>query len=393
MRSRASWWLIGLLIVVTLVLGACTQVAPPAAPQPAAEEPAAEEPAAEEPRQLQLVVYTSFVEDRFRPKAELFQQWALETHNTDVDVQYVYASTSDNFSRVQAERENPQADILTTTGDNAMIAKAEGLTEPYMVPNWDQIPDFAKDAEGHWWAPTILPYIILYNQNLVSEDEAPQAWVDILDPKWKGQIIIRDPTQSGTGGTIVLSFMAVLGLEQGKDFLLRLDDQVEGRYHESSTATVLDIAREAYQLAVWNEAFTLQTKYQEDFPNLAVVYPDWMTTGLEARLIPNGAPHREAAELWMEFEATPLSAEEMMEIYNRPVLGGEIPAADVPEWLQARPTADLPIVNVDWSKIAEVRQDWLNVWSNEIKGRGADYVAANPEIPDYQIVDDYLVGD
>ena len=329
-----------------------------------------------------------------QPLAELFQEWALENHNADVDVQWVYASTSDNFSRVQAERENPQADILTTTGDRAMIAKAEGLTQPYKVSNWDQIPDFAKDKDGHWWAPSILPYIILYNQNLVAEEDAPQTWVDILDPKWKGQIIIRDPTQSGTGGTIALSFMAVLGPEQGKDFLLRLDDQVGGRYHESSTQTVLDVARDAYQMAVWNEAFTLRVKYEEDFSNLAVVYPDsWMTAGLEARIIPNGAPHPEAAKLWMEFESTALAAEDMMKEYDRPVLGSQIPAAEVPEWLQERPSEELPIVNVDWSKIAEVRQDWLNVWSNEIKGRGADYVAANPEIPDYEIVDDYLVGE
>lgn len=393
MRMRITPLLLGLLLITTLLMMACAPVAPPAAEEPAAEQPVSEEPAVEEPKKLELVLYTSFVEERMQPLAELFQEWALEEHNADVDAQWVYASTSDNFSRVQAEKENPQADILTTTGDRAMIAKAEGLTEPYKLSNWDDIPDFAKDKDGHWWAPSILPYLILYNKNLVSAEDAPQTWVDVLDPKWKGQIIIRDPTQSGTGGTIALSFMAVLGLEQGKDFLLRLDNQVGGRYHESSTKTVLDVARDAYQGALWNEAFTLRVKYEEDFSNLAVVYPDsWMTAGLEARMIPKGAPHREAAELWMEFEATALAAKDMMKEYDRPVLGGQVPSAEVPEWLQERPTEELPIASVDWAKIAEVRQDWLNIWSNEIKGRGADYVAANPDIPEYKIVDDYLVS-
>jgi len=31
------------------------------------------------------------------------------------------------------------------------------------------------------------------------------------------------------------------------------------------------------------------------------------------------------------------------------------------------------------------------MWSSEIKGKGAEYVAAHPEVPEYVIVDDYLV--
>ncbi|HIC89094.1 MAG TPA: extracellular solute-binding protein [Anaerolineae bacterium] len=325
-----------------------------------------------------------------KPLVELFKKWALETHNADVDVEWIYASTSDNFARIQAERENPQADILTTTGDRSMAAKEMGLTEPYKVSNWDEIPDFAKDKDGHWWAPSLLPYIILYNKDLVSEEEAPKDWVDVLDPKWKGQLIVRDPTQSGTGGTIVLSFMAVWGPEQGKDFLLRLDNQVEGRYHESSTKTVLDVARGAYKMALWNEAYTLRVKYDQGFSNLGVVYPkSWMVMGLETRLIPKGAPHRKAAELWMEFEATPLAAIDMMKQYDRPTLAHLVPPDQVPEWLKE--SQNLPVLNINWAKFTTARKEWLNMWSTEIKGKGADYVAANPEVPEYVIVDDYLV--
>ncbi len=384
MRRRTAFLFLSLLMLVTILIGGCVQVASPAAPAPV------EEAAEAEPEKLELVIYTAFVEERMQPLVDLFKEWAMENHNVDVDVEWIYASTGDNFARFQAEKENPQADILTTTGDRAMAAKAMGLTEAYKVPNWDDIPEFAKDAEGHWWAPSLLPYLILYNTDLVSAEEAPQDWVDVLDPKWQGQLIIRDPTQSGTGGTIVLSFMAALGPEQGKDFLLRLDNQVEGRYHESSTKTVLDVARGAYQMALWNEAFTLRQKYDEGFSNLGIAYPEsWMTMGLEARLIPKGAPHRKAAELWIEFEASSEAAIDMMKQYDRPTLTGQISADQVPDWLKERP--DLPALNIDWAKFSEVRKDWLNIWSNEIKGKGADYVAANPEIPEYQVVDDYLV--
>lgn len=339
-----------------------------------------------------LVIYTAAVADTMEPKVELFKKWAKETRGVDVDVDWVYASTSAGYARMEAERENPQADILDTVSERAVIAAEKGLTHPYKVPQWDKIPNIAKDPDGQWWSPSFGVYGIVYNTDIVSDEEVPKDWVDVLDPKWKGQIIVRDPTQSGTGGTILLSFMAVWGPEKGKDFLLRLDNQVGGRYHDNSTQTVLDVARGASKIALWNEAYTLHLKYEKDFSNLGLVYPkSWVAVGRLGVLIPKGAPHLKAAEMWMDFLASPENAAYTMKRYGRPLLTEGVPKDAWSEWMKTYPTEKLPAVSVDWAKLAGLRAKWLNMWSNEIKGRGAAYVAANPKIPEYTIIDDYIV--
>ena len=37
-----------------------------------------------------------------------------------------------------------------------------------------------------------------YNTDLVSEEDAPRTWDDLLDPRWNGQIVMTDPGSSGS---------------------------------------------------------------------------------------------------------------------------------------------------------------------------------------------------
>jgi iron(III) transport system substrate-binding protein len=59
---------------------------------------------------------------------------------------------------------------------------------------------------------------VSYNTNLVNPDEIKSLW-DLLDPKWKGKIVSRDPAAAGTGGNTAYFYFTP---SLGKDFLLRL---------------------------------------------------------------------------------------------------------------------------------------------------------------------------
>ena len=42
------------------------------------------------------------------------------------------------------------------------------------------------------------PAMPVYNSGAVAAADAPREWDDLLDPRWKGKILIRDPLASGT---------------------------------------------------------------------------------------------------------------------------------------------------------------------------------------------------
>lgn len=332
----------------------------------------------------ELVIYGPHPTDVMDRRIGAFQDWVYENHGIEeVDIEYINASTMEIFDRVQAEAENPHADVFLSVGELSMQAAEEGLTEVYQVETWDRIPEYARDDDGYWYAQEILPFVLIYNQHLV--DEPPTTWEELLDFEWENEIIFRDPTESGTAGTIAMSFIAAYGEEQGFDYLYRLDNQVGGSYTDSSAGTVYQVARGERPMAVWNEYFSL-TVIDEGYDDLEMVYPeDWMTTGLETINLIDGRPNERMGELYMEFAMSDEGARVSAQDFRRPVLEG---VEDMPAWIEE--AGELPIIDVDWQKFEELRGDWLEEWHATVRGGGASYIEDYPELPDYEITDEFL---
>jgi len=64
----------------------------------------------------------------------------------------------------------------------------------------------------------LMPYAtaagILINTNMVKPEDEPKSWRDLLDPKWKGKILMFDPRQDGMGQV----FFGVTYYKIGADF-------------------------------------------------------------------------------------------------------------------------------------------------------------------------------
>ena len=146
----------------------------------------------------------------------------------------VIGSGGENADKVLAER-----DTGLYTGDLWMGGSTSMNTR--LVPNGalDPIaPLFilpGGDRTNHlWWSGKHLygdvqqnlifmfaaspTSYLAYNTTMVNPDEF-QSWTDLLNPKWKGKILSRDPTQSGTGVGLMGFYHSPL---LGQDFLRKL---------------------------------------------------------------------------------------------------------------------------------------------------------------------------
>ena len=93
------------------------------------------------------------------------------------------------------------------------------------------LPEY-QDKDGYWYGTYLEVLSIGYNEKRFKEEfepkgvKAPETLEDLLNPAFKGEIIMPDPRKSGTGNTFISSVLQKMGEEKGWDYLKALKPQV-----------------------------------------------------------------------------------------------------------------------------------------------------------------------
>jgi len=190
---------------------------------------------------------------------ELLQYFekGFEKAHPDIDVQWVDMGSQEVLERVRAEKPNPQADVWFGAPAEAFDrATKEGLLQPYK-PTWAAAVDAeGREAGDNWYGTYLTPEVIGYNREAVKEADAPKDWDDLVDPKWKGKVLIRDPIASGTMraifGAIMARSIAQTGRpDAGYEWLRKLDANTR-EYTLNPTILYQKLGRQEGVVSMWD---------------------------------------------------------------------------------------------------------------------------------------------
>ncbi|WP_299727098.1 extracellular solute-binding protein [uncultured Tateyamaria sp.] len=131
------------------------------------------------------------------------------------DVDFLRAGGGELFSRLEAEKNNPQADVVLGLNDIAMARlKAQGMFQAH-VPTWaDGLPASYSDADGvvhKFWQ---TPIVIAYNPDRIAADAAPSGWLDLTKDAY-AQNYVLGPTKWGTTQVILAGILVQFADENG----------------------------------------------------------------------------------------------------------------------------------------------------------------------------------
>ena len=79
--------------------------------------------------------------------------------------------------------------------------KTEGYLQQYSSPEAAHIASTYIDKDGYYTAARLVTMGVAWCTLPgvgIADEEAPKTWDDLLDPKWKDQIVMTDPTQAST---------------------------------------------------------------------------------------------------------------------------------------------------------------------------------------------------
>ena len=151
------------------------------------------------------------------------------------------------------------------------------------------IPGFAAPISADPQSPA-------YNTELVSAEEAPKTWEDLLDPKWKGKMTMVDATSSGGA----LHWYSAMRKHFGKEFMEKLATQdILVRTGGGDVVNTL-ISGERPIAAILTQYHALKPISQG--ASLRLVTPDeGVPINYNAIFIPAAAPNPEGGKKFLDY--------------------------------------------------------------------------------------------
>ena len=286
----------------------------------------------------------------------------------DLDIQAIRLSTGELGARMLAEKDNPQADCIwgwAVTNMSEFVPK--GMLVTYKPKGWDKIPANFKDPKGYWTAIDLYAAALVPNTKVLEQKNMPmpKGWNDLLNPVYKGALIMPNPASSGTGFLQVASLLVLLDpdyknkpVEQNKawDFLKKLDKNM-GQYIKSGSKPAKLTAAGEYAVGA-SFAFVYSSLKKKGFPVALVMPQEGAGFELEANALLKGAKHEAAAKKFLDWA---ISKQAMGE-YAKFKLGVTYPGVSGPKDLPALKTIKLAPMDFPWQ--SKNRAKILEVWQN-----------------------------
>ena len=300
-----------------------------------------------------------------------FEKKFEETHK-DVDVQWLDMGSQSILDRVRSEKANPQADVWWGAPSALFVtAASENLLETY-TPAWAAaLPAYAKDPNGLWQGMYLTPEVIAYNSDAVKGADIPKDWDDILDPKWKGKVLIRDPLESGTMRTI-FGMVIYRGLRAGKDttagfdWLRRLDAQTK-EYVLNPTLLYQKLARQEGLITLWDMPDIEELKAKNTFPIDYVIPSSGTPLPVDAIAIVKGTKNAKLAQEFVDFVGGDTGMIMAARQFLRFPARANLPPDSLPQRLRDAQKSIKP-EPMDWQLLQNKTPDWMRYWDDNIRG-------------------------
>ncbi len=317
--------------------------------------------------QPRLVVYSPHGPELLEPVEKEYERL-----HPEVDLVWLFMGSQEVYDRVRAEGPNPQADVWFG-GPSTILARGaeEGLLEPYR-PSWAE--SIAADGRGPkdlYFATYRTAPVLAYNKDALPADQAPDDWDDLLDPRFSGKILIRDPLASGTMRTlfalVLARSLAETGSEErGWQWLRRFDAQT--KEYVSTPALMLEkLTRREGIVTVWELTDMLWQQYRGR--PLAYKFPVSGTPVIEDSMgLVKGAPHPETAKAFIEWVGSVDGQRFAAETAFRLPARTDLPRESLPDWARSVLDEMVP-AQVDRALVAQKEKEWMATWDRTVRGR------------------------
>ncbi len=218
---------------------------------------------------------------------------AFQKQSPGIKVDVISGGSGELLTRIQAEKANPRADVLVGP-DIDVFDAAIDLFEGYKSKEDAAFPRTAVGPDHKYYGFSTNFQAFIVNTKMMPLDKAPQTWMDLAKPDYKGKIVMANPAQSGSAYSQMQQMLQLYGWG-GMDKVI-------------GTATFVTSSKLAYQNVAKGEIpigltseFNILASKLDGFPVEAVYPKDGTALINDASGIVKGGPNAANARKFMDF--------------------------------------------------------------------------------------------
>lgn len=301
----------------------------------------------------EITVYTSLEEP------EIADYLAIAKKDMpDLKVNVLRLSTGDLGARILSEGKRPRYDVIWGWAlTNMLDPRVQALLEPYRPKGLQRMPEQFKDPGGKWFAPTGYMAALCINTDRLKRKGLPMptGWTELVDPVYKGEIVMPNPAYSGTGYLQVVSILQGMGGERGWTFLKHLNKNV-AQYAKSGSRPCNLASTGEYAIGA-SSAIVAMEAVKQGYPVVMVIPKEGAGYELEANGLSISSKHKTDAARFLDWTIS----EPVARVYGKykEIVGIE----------GVQHGADLKkaLFHMDFEKSMESRTRTLTRWQREIE--------------------------
>jgi iron(III) transport system substrate-binding protein len=288
-----------------------------------------------------------------------------------IPVSYVASGSSSSSARIRAERASGKyvLDVFLSGADAACLTFLPSgwldRIEPILVA--PDVVDKRKWKDGHlWWeddAHTVLRVLntvapgLAINTKLVGRGEVT-TWKSLLDPKWQGKIIAKDPLTYGAGSQMNSYFY----LTFGPDYVKKLYLDQKPVLSRNARQSMQWLAEGSYPILIGPYTAEMINFKKLGYQIEAVLPPDgpsMLNAGWGLVCLMNKGPHPNAARLFVNWFAGRAGQESFANATQSVSLRDDIKYENVPSYLFPQRGAKYMDTS-DWKFVTETHEATQN---------------------------------
>lgn len=303
-----------------------------------------------------IVVYTALNESTNTAFVDAFKK-----SNPGIDVSLLpLAAAGELQTRIQTEKASPKGDVFIggSSEFHDPLGK-QGLLEAYKSPNADAVDATYKDPNGFWTGWYVGIFGFVYNTDRLTKEiggKKPATWDDLLDPAWKGKLILPDPVKTGGGYIFMATQLFRFNKDEDKmiDYMKKLNANI-AQYPGTSPQSI-ELVGQGQFVGCPNWSHDILTAKSNKQP-VDLIVPELTGFEIGGISIIKGGPNTAAAKAFVDWTLTKEAGELNVKLSNRLSVRKEVPPAPGAPTLES-----VKLVNYDRAFATDNKDRLLKKW-------------------------------